>query len=142
LCHPASQKLLEVTDYNLGICNLCNCYQMQNFNGYCVFHKRRTRKPDDKSPDLPKKRTSAGENKPVVLPAKICSQFGAGHKEHVGVGDTPGFECDPIPSINTEGHGFIKHIVFWRPRNTRRLVQTSLFLMQVWRGDVDVKPLL
>jgi hypothetical protein len=26
--------------------------------------------------------------------------------------------------------------------NTRRMIQTSLFLTQVWRGNVDVKPLL
>jgi hypothetical protein len=71
----------------------------------------------------------------------VC-RFGAGHEEHVGVGDTPGFECDPNPSITPEGHGFTKHLVFRSPRNTRRMVQTSLFLTQVWRVNVDGKPLL
>jgi hypothetical protein len=60
--------------------------------------------------------------------------FGTGHEEHVGVGDKPGFECDPHPSITPEGHGFTKHLVFRSPRNTRRMVQTSLFITQVLGG--------
>jgi hypothetical protein len=66
-----------------------------------------------------KKRKSLDEIQPAISTAKRFCQFGAGHKEHVGVGDTPGFECDPNPSINPEGHGFIKHLVFRSPRSTR-----------------------
>jgi hypothetical protein len=44
--------------------------------------------------------------------------------------------------ITQEGHGFIQHLVLRGPRNTRRMVQTSIFLSQVWRANVDVKPLL
>jgi hypothetical protein len=39
-CHPASQKLSEVTYYNLDMCNLCNCFQMHNFSGYCLYHQK------------------------------------------------------------------------------------------------------
>ena len=46
------------------------------------------------------------------------------------------------PTITKEGHGFTQHLVFHGPRNTKRMVQTSLFLSQVWRGNVDVKPLI
>jgi hypothetical protein len=40
LCHPASQKLSQVTDYKLDLCNLCNCCQMHNCSGYCLYHKK------------------------------------------------------------------------------------------------------
>jgi hypothetical protein len=57
LSHPASQKLSQVTDYKLDLCNLCNCCQMHNCSGYCLYHKkRRTRKLDDKSSDFSKKK--------------------------------------------------------------------------------------
>jgi hypothetical protein len=38
LSHPASKKLSQVTDYKLVPCNLCNCCQMHNFSGYCLYH--------------------------------------------------------------------------------------------------------
>jgi hypothetical protein len=45
----------------------------------------------------------------------------------IKVGDTSGFECDPNPSITSEGHGFTKHLVFRSQiMNIRRMVQTSL----------------
>jgi hypothetical protein len=143
LSHPASQKLSHVTDYKLDLCNLCNCCQMHNCSGYCLYHqKRRTRKLDDNSSDISKKRKSLNEIQPDISTAERFCRFGAGHEEHVGVGDTPGFECDPNPSLTTEGYGFTKYLVLQSPRNTRRMVQTSLFLTQVRRGNMDVKPVL
>jgi hypothetical protein len=116
---------------------------MHNCSGYCLYHqKRRTRKLDEKSSGLTQKRKSVYESQHIISPAKRFCPFGAGHEEHVGVGDTPGLECDPKPSITPEGHGFTKHLVFWSPRNTIRMVHTSLFLAQAWRGNVDVKPLI
>jgi hypothetical protein len=57
LYHPASQKLSEVTDYNLDLCNLCNCCHMHTCSGYCIYHKkRRTKKLEHKSSDLPTKK--------------------------------------------------------------------------------------
>jgi hypothetical protein len=59
LSHPPSQKMLQVTDYKLDLCNLYNCCQMYNCSGYCIYHqKMRTRKLEDKLLDLPKKRKS------------------------------------------------------------------------------------
>jgi hypothetical protein len=114
---------------------------MHNCSGYCLYHQNRcTRKLDTKKSSDLQKRKSLHESQPIITPAKRCCQFGAGHEEHVGVGDTPGFECDTNPSITPEGHGFTNHLVFRSPMNTRRMFQTSLFLTQVWRGDVDVKP--
>jgi hypothetical protein len=40
LCHSASQKLSEVTDYKFDLCNLCNCCQMNNYSGYCLYHQK------------------------------------------------------------------------------------------------------
>jgi hypothetical protein len=71
--------------------------------------KSRTRKLDDKSSDFSKKRKSLNEIQPATSTAKRFFRFGAGHEEHVGVEDTPGFECDPNPSITPEGHGFTKY---------------------------------
>jgi hypothetical protein len=116
---------------------------MHNCSGYCLYHqKRRTSKLDDNSSDISKKRKSLDEIQPAISTAKIFCQFGAGHEEHVGVGDTPGFECDPHTSITPEGHDFTKHLVFRSLRNTIRMVQISLFLTQVWMGNVDVNSLL
>jgi hypothetical protein len=71
LSHPVSHILSEVTDYKLGLCNLCNCYQMHNCSGYCVYHQKRcTRKLDDKTSDFPKKTKSLHEIQPVTSTAK------------------------------------------------------------------------
>jgi hypothetical protein len=82
------------------------------------------------------------EPQETISKAKIFCRFGAGHEETVGKGDTPGFECNSKTTITLDGYGFKKHKVFKSPRNTRRMVQTSMFLTQVWRGNMDVKPLL
>jgi hypothetical protein len=55
---------------------------------------------------------SLNEIQPAISTAKRFCRFGAGHEEHVGVGDTPGFECEPNPSITPDGHVFITHLVF------------------------------
>jgi hypothetical protein len=44
--------------------------------------------------------------------------------------------------ITQEGHVFTQNLVFRGTINTRYMVQTSLFLSHIWRGNVDVKPLL
>jgi hypothetical protein len=82
------------------------------------------------------------EPQETIYKANRCCRFGAGHKETVGKGDTPGFECNSKPTITLDGHGFTKHNVCKSPRNTRRMVHTSMFLTQVWTRNVDVKPLL
>jgi hypothetical protein len=82
------------------------------------------------------------EPQETISKAKRFCRFGAGHEETVGKGDTPGFECNSKPTITLDGHGFTKHKVFKSPRNTRRMVQTPMFLTQVCRGNVDVKPFL
>jgi hypothetical protein len=56
LSHPHLKKLSHVTDYKLDLCNLCNCCQMHNCSGYCLYHqKMRMRKLDDNLSDVSKK---------------------------------------------------------------------------------------
>jgi hypothetical protein len=56
LCHPASQNMSQVTAYKLDLCNLCNCCQMHNCSGYCLYHqKRRMIKLDDNLSEVSKK---------------------------------------------------------------------------------------
>jgi hypothetical protein len=72
--------------------------QMHNCSGYCLYHQKNImRKLDKNSSDVSKKRKSFDEIQPAISTAKKNCQFGAGHEEHVGVGDTPGFECGPNP---------------------------------------------
>jgi hypothetical protein len=79
------------------------------------------------------------EPQETISKAKRFCRFGAGHKETVGNGDTPGFECNSKTTITLEGHGFTKNKVFKSPRNTRRIIQTSIFLTQVWRGNEEMR---
>jgi hypothetical protein len=55
--HPTSQKFSQATDEKLDLCNLCNCFQMHNCSGYCLYHqKRRMRKLDDNISEVSKNR--------------------------------------------------------------------------------------
>jgi hypothetical protein len=81
------------------------------------------------------KKKAVDGSQPGISPANIFCQLGAGLEAHVGARNLN-------QSITPEGHGFTKHLVFRSPRNTRRMVQTSLLLTQVWRENVDVKQLL
>jgi hypothetical protein len=116
---------------------------MHGCSGYCVY---RINPKKRKVAELGEHQSIQGEvsqePQETISKAKICCRFGAGHEETVGKGDTPGFECNSKPTITQDGRGFTKHKVFKSPMNTRRMVQTSMFFTQVWRGNVDVKPLL
>jgi hypothetical protein len=141
--HPSSLKLSDVTDYKQDLCDLCNNCQMHGYSGYCMDHINLKKR---KVAELGEHQSIQGEvsrePQDTISKAKRFCRFGAGHKDTVGKGDTPGFECNSKPTITLDGHGFTKDKVFKSPRNTRRMVQTSMFLTQDWRGNVDVKPLL
>jgi hypothetical protein len=88
LCHPASQKLSQVTDYKLDLCNLCNCCQMHNCSRYCLYHqKRRMRKLDDNLSEVSKKRKSPDDIQPAKSTAKRFCRFGADHEEMISLPD-------------------------------------------------------
>jgi hypothetical protein len=141
--HPSSLKISDVTDYKQDLCDLCNNCQMHGCSGYCMYRKNPKK---IKVAELGENHSIQGkvsrEPQETISKAKRFFRFGAGHEETVGKGDTPGFEFISKPTITLDGHGFTKHKVFKSPRNTRRMVQTSMCLTQVWRGNVDAKPLL
>jgi hypothetical protein len=142
--HPSSLKLSDVTDYKQYLCDLCNNCQMHGYSGYCMY---RINPKKRKVAELGEHQSIQGKvswepQETILSKAKRCCRFGAGHEETVGKGGTPGFECNSKPTITLDGHRFTKHKVFKSPRNTRRMVHTLIFLTQVWRGNVDVKPLL
>jgi hypothetical protein len=116
---------------------------MHGCSGYCIY---RINPKKRKVAELGEHQSIQGkvsrEPQETISKAKRCCRFGAGHEETVEKGDTPGFECNSKPNITLDGHGFTKHEVFKGPRKTRRMIQTSMFLTQVWRGNVDDKPLL
>lgn len=61
------------------------------------------------------------------------------HEATPGKGDTPGFTCNKYPCVKRDGKGVQR---FQLPRNHCRVVQTSLFLCQSWRANVDFQVLL
>jgi len=69
-------------------------------------------------------------------------RFGAGFEINEGKGNTPGFEVQTRPSIDTQDRGFGRKLVFKSARNTVRMVQTATKLLQLWRGNCDVKIML
>jgi hypothetical protein len=145
--HPAAQKLSDITDYKLDQCNLCNNCQMNGYIGYCLNHQKSQKKKKDNANEIKTGKIKFSEslsddNTNKKKQHKRFCKFGADYEETPGKGDTPGFECNTSPKITQEGHGFTQHFLFWCPRNTRCMVQKSLFLSQVWRGNVDVKHLL
>jgi hypothetical protein len=148
--HPSGQKLCDVTNYMADMCLLCNNCQMHGCSGYCLYHQKKKKNKMEPglngSTTMPlsgikKRQCSAGNNVKSEGAKRFC-RFGAGKEVTIGKGDTPGFDLQDSPTISVEGHGFTKHLVYRSPRNTNRMVQTSMYLAQVWRGNVDVKPLL
>ena len=65
---------------------------------------------------------------------KTCS-----HEKTPGCGDTPGFRIIDEASVTNDLRGYMKLEL---PRNHPRIVQTSIFLLQGWRANVDIQLLL
>jgi hypothetical protein len=84
---------------------------------YCINPKKR--KVAELGEHQSIQRKVSKEPQETISKEKRFCRFGAGHKETVGKGDTPGFECNYKPTITLEGRGFTKHKVFKSPRNTR-----------------------
>jgi hypothetical protein len=143
--HQAAQNLSDITDYKLEQCNMSTNCRMHGCIGCCLYNQKhhiRTKYNEKKSKTGNRKfyDTVPYNSTHVNNQHKRFCIFGAGNDETAGKGDTPGFEYNTSPTIEQEGHGFKQHLVFWRARNTKRMFHASLFLSQVWRGNMDVKP--
>ena len=66
-------------------------------------------------------------------------KVGCGSEANVGKADTPGFELHSQPQIKTDHRRAQK---LYMPRNHARVNQTSLDLLQSWRGNCDVQILV
>ena len=61
------------------------------------------------------------------------------HEKTIGQGDTPGYRLRDSLCIIHDPRGYMKLEL---PRNHPRIVQTSIFLLQGWRANVDIQLLL
>jgi len=66
-------------------------------------------------------------------------KVGCGVEATKGECDTPGFELNKTPIIKKDHKGITK---LFLPRNNSRLVQSSSFVLQSWRGNCDLQALL
>jgi len=64
---------------------------------------------------------------------------GCGVEKSPGCGDTPGWPIQEKDTINAGTRGFMELCM---KRNERRINQTSLYCLQSWRANCDVKILL
>jgi hypothetical protein len=69
---------------------------------------------------------------------RVC-RSGAGIEKIEGKGDTPGFILRDEPKIVKDVRGFDRLEL---PRNNRRTVQSSLYLLRGWRANCDVQLIL
>jgi hypothetical protein len=66
-------------------------------------------------------------------------KVGCGSEATKGSCDTPGFDLISAPVIKKDHKGITK---LFLPRDNKRLVQSSSFVLQSWRGNCDVQALL
>lgn len=69
---------------------------------------------------------------------RVC-KTGAGVEATVGQCDTPGFSLNDQPEVKYDHRRAQK---LFMPRNHRRINQTSLNLLQSWRGNCDIQILV
>jgi hypothetical protein len=69
---------------------------------------------------------------------RVC-KVGCGRESIVGKADTPGFELHAEPRVKYDHRRAQKLCM---PRNHGRLNQSSLDLLQTWRGNCDVQVLI
>jgi len=139
---PCSKRLGETSDYRVDKIELVNTVQMHICSAYCL--RRHKPVPDqtkdnntqchDKSPREPRKKRKSRKRK------RSC-RFGSGEEETEGKGDTPGYELQDEPRIERDFKrgGFKK---FTCKRNTRRMNQTPMDLLQYWRANCDMQLLI
>ena len=81
----------------------------------------------------------AGNSSSSKSQQKRCCRAGCGDEMNAGVGDTPGFKLRDKPAVVRDIRDFNKLEL---PRNTKRMVQTSMDVLRCWRGNCDVQLLI
>lgn len=113
-CHPSSLYYKDIKDHNLDQYQCQIQLQNHECSSYCL--------------------RKSIINKDVRWCNKTCS-----HEANPGKGDTPGFRIIKEPEIVKDPRGYCRLEL---PRNHPRIVQTSIFLLQGWRANVDIQLLL
>jgi len=118
---PCSELFSNITTRHADGQRLLKFCQNHSCSGYCLRQKRKSRK---------RKR---GDQEP-----RTC-RSGAGMEKTAGMADTPGFELrgDPIIIADSRGYNRIE-----LSRNNQRVVQSSMDMLQSWRGNCDFQILL
>jgi len=74
-----------------------------------------------------------------IISKKRCCKAGAGAERNKGEADTPGFPLHEDPHIKYDHKRSQK---LYMPRNHNRVNQTSINLLQSWRGNCDIQLLV
>lgn len=116
---PCSVLFSDVGDKGVDANHLLRFCQHHECSGYCLRNKNQKK---GKSSDIQRE----------------C-RAGAGQEATPGCGDTPGFTLRDEPTIIHDKRGFRRVEL---QRNNSRVVQSSLDMLQSWRGNCDIQVLL
>jgi hypothetical protein len=111
---PCSKRMNEVTNLHTDAIQLINAVQTHKCSDYCMRNK--------------------GGQK-----SKRYCRAGCGVESTMGAFDTPGFVTNSKAEIRREINGTVKLAL---PRNSSRMIQSSVKLLQLWRANCDVQLLL
>ena len=109
---PCSKRLCEVTDISTDIIRLVNSTQTHKCGDYCLRKLNKSK--------------------------RYC-RAGCGQEMTQGSADTPCFPVSDKSVLRREMNGSVKLAL---RRNSSRMVQTSIKLLQMWRANCDVQLLI
>ena len=133
---PCSKRLGEITDLRIDKIELVNTVQMHVCSSYCLrLHRTVEEKPHPNTEKEVKSKRKKRKKR------KRSCRFGSCEEETEGKGDTPGYKLQSEPTIERDFRrgGFQK---FNCSRNTRRMNQTPMDLLQFWRANCDMQILI
>ena len=136
---PCAKRLGEVSDYRLDKIELVNTVQMHICSAYCLrMNSTSKEQPPSKQKDGDKPSNKKHKRK---RKRKRSCRFGSGEEETEGKGDTPGYPLQDEPTIERDfRRGGFKR--FQCKRNTKRMNQTPMDLLQCWRANCDMQILI
>lgn len=109
---PCRKRLNDVTCFNDDDSKLINSVQMHRCGDYCM---------------------RTGSNN-----IRYC-RVGCGKEKPASKNDTPGFQTSKEVKLSRDHNGIMKLCI---PRNTKRMVQSSLKRFRLWRANCDVQMIL
>lgn len=127
-------RAFEQSNMTQDAVNLCNCCQMHECSSYCMRNSTKR-----KQRSVSQGASQNNQNAPAALNQVRFCRFGAGDECENGKADTPGFEKTVSSKITNDARGFNKLEL---PRNTARMTQSSLKILQPWRGNCDLQIIL